>query len=138
MDILAGVVCGLAFATIVLGAAIWLLKRNKETYERLSGIPPRGLTPGIATLFAVLAIPPFFGVLGAIAGLLYWVASRSLPDAGLGSPNFAFTLAILCIGAVVAVGWLALRRRVDWLALTLDLAFIGLLGWVLPLLANWR
>jgi len=138
MDILAGTVCGLAFASVMLGASVWLLMKNKDAYQRLNGVLPGRLTPGIAMLLTVLAIPPFFGVLGAIAGLLFWLASRSLPDGGLGSSNFVYTLAVLCIGAIVAGAIVALRRRVDWFALTLDIAFIGVFGWLLPLLANWR
>jgi hypothetical protein len=138
MDILAGVVCGLAVGTICLGVGIYILMSNSDMYDRLSKFLPQGISPAVVMLGLVIGVPPVGVLLGAIAGLAYRLVDDSFPNAGLGSPNFVFTVAILCLAALATLILLLIRKRLIWLGLLINIAFAGILGWLLPLLANWR
>jgi LPXTG-motif cell wall-anchored protein len=83
-------------------------------------------------------VPPSWALFGVIAGLLYRLADESSPNAGLGSSNFTFTLAILCFSALVTLILLFIRKRLVWLGLITTIAFAGIFGWLLPMLASWR
>ena len=138
MDILAGVVCGLAMGTIFLGVAIYVLMSNRDIYDRLSRSLPQGITPTVVMLGLVISVPPGWVFLGAIAGLAYRLVDESLPDAGLGSSNFVFTVAVLCLSALSILIVFLTRKRLVRLGLFINISFAGLFGWLLPLLANWR
>ena len=138
MDILAGVVCGLAMGTICLGVGIYILMSNRDMYDRLSKFLPQGVSPAVVMLGLVIGVPPVWVLLGAIAGLAYRLVDDSFPNAGLGSPNFVFTVAILCLAALATLILLLIRKRLVWLGLLVNIAFAGIFGWLLPLLANWR
>lgn len=138
VDILAGVICGLLMATVFLGAGIYILVSHRDIYERLGKFLPQGVSPALVMLFLVIAVPPLWGLLGGIAGLLYRLADESSPNAGLGSPNYTFTLAVLCFSALVTLILLFIRKRLGWLALIATIAFAGIFGWGLPVLATWR
>jgi uncharacterized membrane protein (DUF106 family) len=138
MDILAGVVCGLAMGTICLGVGIYILMSNRDMYDRLSKFLPQGFSPTVVMLGLVIGVPPVGVLLGAIAGLAYRLVDDSFPNAGLGSPNFVFTVAILCLAALATLILLLIRKRLVWLGLLINIAFAGIFGWLLPLLANWR
>ncbi|MCJ7520903.1 MAG: hypothetical protein MUP21_01570 [Dehalococcoidia bacterium] len=138
MDILAGVVCGLAVGTICLGVGIYILMSNRDMYDRLSKFLPQGFSPTVVMLGLVIGVPPVGVLLGAIAGLASRLVDDSFPNAGLGSPNFVFTVAILCLAALATLILLLIRKRLVWLGLLINIAFAGIFGWLLPLLANWR
>jgi len=138
VDILAGVICGLLMATVFLGAGIFMLVSNRDIYDRLGRFLPQGLSPAPVMLFLVIVVPPSWVLFGVIASLLYRLADESSPNAGLGSSNFAFTLAILCFSAFVTLILLFIRKRLGWLGLITTIAFGGIFGWVLPMLATWR
>lgn len=138
MDILAGVVCGLAMGTICLGVGIYILMSNRDMYDRLSKFLPQGFSPTVVMLGLVIGVPPVWVLLGAIAGLAYRLVDDSFPNAGLGSSNFVFTVAILCLAALATLILLLIRKRLVWLGLLINIAFAGIFGWLLPLLANWR
>ncbi len=137
-DILAGVICGLLMATVFLGVGIYILASNRDIYDRLGKSLPQGLSPGAIMLFFVIVVPPSWALFGVIAGLLYRLADESSPNAGLGSSNFTFTLAILCFSALVTLILLFIRKRLVWLGLITTIAFAGIFGWRLPMLASWR
>jgi len=137
-DILAGVVCGFLMGTVFLGVGIYILVSNRDIYDRLGKSLPQGLSPGAIMLFFVIAVPPSWALFGVIAGWLYRLADVSSPNAGLGSSNFTFTLAILCFSALVTLILLFIRKRLVWLGLITTIAFAGIFGWLLPMLASWR
>ena len=142
MDILAGLVCGLAMGTVSLGAGIFILFSSRDLYERLGRRLPQGISPTLVMIAALFAVPPMWGMFGAIVGALYNIATESAPGSGLGSFNSVFTLAILILTAVAMLPALALLliKRIKWgsLLLLMNLAFAGIFGWLLPLLGNWR
>jgi hypothetical protein len=138
MDILAGVVCGLVMGTIFLGVGIYVLMSNRDIYDRLSRSLPQGITPTVVMLGLVISVPPGWVFLGAIAGLAYRLVDESLPDGGLGSSNFVFTVAVLCLSALSILIVFLTSKRLVRLGMFINISFAGLFGWLLPLLANWR
>jgi len=138
MDILAGVVCGLAMGTICLGVGIYILMSNRDMYDRLSKFLPQGISPTVVMLGLVIGVPPVWVFSGAIAGLAYRLVDDSFPNAGLGSSNFVFTVAVICLAALATLILLLIRKRLVCLGLLINIAFAGIFGWLLPLLANWR
>jgi LPXTG-motif cell wall-anchored protein len=138
MDILAGVLCGLLMATVFLGVGIYIVVSNRDIYDRLVKFLPQGVSPALVMLFLVIAVPPSWALFGGIAGSLYRWADESSPNAGLGSSNYTFTLAILCFSALVTLILLFIRKRLVWLGLITNIAFAGIFGWLLPMLASWR
>lgn len=115
---------------------------GRDIYERLGKRLPQGMSPTVIMLAALFAVPPLWGIFGGIAGLLYNIAIESAPGSGLGSSNSAFTLAVLILAAISmlpALAFLLLKRK-KWglLLIVTNLAFAGIFGWLLPLLANWR
>lgn len=124
--------------TVVLGAGIFILISTPNIYVRLGKFLPQRLPPALAILFLVIAIPPLWGLFGVISGLLYRLADDSFPHAGLGSSNYAFTLATLCVAFLLTTLLLITRKKLALLGLIMNAAFVGIFGWLLPLLASWR
>ncbi|MGB3129132.1 MAG: LPXTG cell wall anchor domain-containing protein, partial [Dehalococcoidia bacterium] len=116
----------------------YILMSNRDMYDRLSKFLPQGFSPTVVMLGLVIGVPPVWVLLGAIAGLASRLVDDSFPNAGLGSPNFVFTVAILCLAALATLILLLIRKRLIWLGLLINIAFAGIFGWLLPLLANWR
>jgi len=140
-DILAGLVCGLFMGTISLGAVIFIFFSNRDIYGRLAKRLPAGIPPTLVMLSLVVGLPPTWAIFGAIVGALYNLAADASPSAGLGSPNSIFTLAIICLTVLLMLPPLFLiikRKKLGWVFVIVNLVFIGIFGWVLPLFANWR
>jgi len=133
MDILAGLVCGLFMGTVSLGALIYIFFTNRDIYDRLAKRLPPGIPPTLVMLSFVVGLPPAWAIFGAIAGALYNMAADASPGAGLGSSNSIFTLAML-----PALFLIIKRKKLGWLLFVINLAFAGIFGWLLPLLAHWR
>lgn len=138
MDILAGIICGLVMGTIFLGAGIYFVMVNRDIYDRLNRLLPEGISPTMIMLGFVVGTPPLLAFLGAIAGLIYHQFENAYPDSGLGSPNYIFTVAVLGLTALAVLIFIAIRRRTARLGLVVSIAFAGIFGWLLPLIANWR
>lgn len=140
-DILAGIICGLFLSTVSLGALILLFFSNRDLYDRLSKRLPQGISPTLAMLSVMIALPLAWGIFGAIAGALYNVAIDSASGSGLGSSNQIFTLAIICIAVLLMLPALFfVLRRKNWafMLLAIGIAFAGVFGWLLPMLGHWR
>ncbi len=138
MDTLAGIICGLVMGTVFLGAGIYFVMANRDIYDRLSRLLPEGISPTVVMLGFVVGSPPLWAFMGAIAGLIYHQFEDAYPDSGLGSSNFVFTVAVLVIAALAILIITAIRRRAPRLGLVVSIAFAGIFGWLLPLIANWR
>ena len=140
-DVLAGLVCGLIMGSVSLGALIYIFFTNRDLYDRLARRLPQGIPPTLVMLSFVVGLPPAWFIIGAIAGALYNVAADDSSGAGLGSSSFIFTLAIICLTVLLmlpAVFLIIRRKQPGWLFFTINLIFVGLFGWLLPLLAHWR
>jgi len=138
MDMLAGVICGLVMGTVLLGVGVYFVFKNRDIYDHLSGLLPKGISPTMVMLGFVIGLPPVWALLGIIAGLIYNVIGGSDPEAGLGSSNYIFTVIMLCLSGFTMLLVLLIRRRILWQGLIISVSFAGIFGWLLPLLANWR
>ena len=141
MDVVAGIICGLLMGSVSLGALIYIFLTNRDLYDRLAKRLPAGIPPTLVMLSLVVGVPPAWAIFGAIAGALYHMAADASPGAGLGSSNSIFTVAILCLTALLMLPALFLiikRKKLGWLFFTINLMFAGIFGWLLPLLAHWR
>ena len=141
MDIIAGLICGLIMGSIYLGALIYIFLTNRDMYDRLAKRLPQGVPPTLIMLSLVVGLPPAWCIFGVIAGALYHFAVDASPGAGLGSSSSLFTLAIICLTVLLMLPALFLiirRNKLGWLFLITNLAFLGIFGWLLPLLGHWR
>jgi len=140
-DVLAGLICGLIMGSVFLGALIYIFLTNRDLYDHLARRLPQGIPPTLVMLSLVVGLPPAWAIFGAIAGALYNLAVDASPGAGLGSSSSIFTLAIICLTVLLmlpAVFLIIRRKQPGWLFFTINLIFVGLFGWLLPLLAHWR
>ena len=140
-DVLAGLICGLLMGSVYLAALIYILYTNRDIYDRLSKRLPQGITPVSVMLALVVGLPLTWGLVGAIAGALYNVAIDSAAGSGLGSSNQLFTLVIIGLTALLMLPALFLiikRNKWGWPFLATNIIFLGIFGWVLPFLGNWR
>jgi len=136
MDILAGIICGLAVGTVCLGVGVYYVMANRDIYDRLGKRLPEGISPTIVMLGFVAGVPPVLAVLGAICGMIFGLFEDAYPDSGLGSSNFVFTVAVLGLSALASLVLIAVRRRLARLGLVVIIAFAGVFGWLLPLIAS--
>lgn len=138
-DILAGIIAGLVFSTVLLGDCVFILMTNRAMYDHLSKVLKPPLTPITVMLGTVFSLPLIFAIVGAVGGILYNIISEAQPDGGLGSPNLIFTIIALCIAGVSGVVILLIRRKLIIVpGLLTSIAFAGIFGWILPLIADWR
>ena len=138
-DILAGVVAGLIFSTVLLGDGVFILLTNRDMHERLTKALKPPMTPLTVMLGTALGIPPVSVIIGAVSGIIYNIVSEAYPDGGLGSPNLIFTIIALGIAGIFALIVLLIRNKLITMpGLITCIAFAGIFGWILPLIADWR
>jgi len=138
-DILAGVVAGLIFSTVLLGDGVFILLTNRDMHDRLSKALKPPLTPLTVMLGTAFGIPPVSVIIGAVGGIVYNVISEAYPGGGLGSPNLVFTAIALGIAGILALIVLLVRNKLITIpGLITCVAFAGIFGWILPLIADWR
>ena len=133
--VVAGVLSGLCMASVfgALGPIMlfFLTKDPPRALRAIMGrVTPCGLTMGLV----VLAYPAWV-VVGVAIGLLYMGSAEHVPAGGVGSPNLLFssvvTVVALATGGLLAVVFKRVVAGVAALAVT----FVGVFGWLLPLLA---
>ncbi len=133
--VIAGAISGLvlAAASIAIGPIMLftLATDPPRPYRALLGrVSPMTLMMG----GVVLAYPVWI-LVGAVLGLIYRASETVSPGGGLGSPNLAYTVAVLVGAAAAAVPLAVLLRRVVYWLVGLTLVFVGAFGWLLPHLA---
>ena len=68
--------------------------------------------------------------------VLYSISVEQLPGGGIGSPNQAFTLAVLVVTVAMAAPFLVLLRRRAAGVVAIGLGFTGVFGWLPPFLCR--
>ncbi len=134
--VFSGFVLGYAYSLLFTGfASVMLIRARSQVPFLAKAIAPRISPVMLAVPISMLA---FLGwtMVGLLLGMLYAGATEYLEGAGLGSPNWPFTLGIVVAGVVflgtVLYAWGRLFRPVVALTLT----FVGLFGWALPYLSK--
>ena len=133
---LVGAVSGLMMASAFVSVGVLML------FFLVKDPPPalrpllRRTRPAVLTIGLVVLAYPVWSILGAVMGLLLRLTVAQAPGGGMGSPNLAFSLAVLVVGALAALLLVLLLRRVVAGVAALALTFVGLFGWLLPHLAK--
>ena len=130
-----GAVLGMLMASIFITVSmisLFLVLKNRR--ERMMPVmekyPPMTLAMGI-----VAVSYPTWAVVGGILALFYRVSLEQAPGAGIGSPNMAYTLAVLGIAVLLTAPLAILFRRMLIGVLAITITFIALFGWFLPYFA---
>lgn len=135
-EVFSGFVVGYAFSLLFTAvAAVMVVEARSRVPYLAKAIAPNISAVQLAVPISLLAFL-VWTLVGLLLGLLYRAARLNLVGAGLGSPNWPFTLAVLlAVGvflAVVLYAW----RRVPWRVLLTALAFAGMFAWGMPHLAE--
>lgn len=133
--VMAGWAAGYAMAILSTAAFTHLLVKAKDP-----GIVGRWLGEGSPTL--LVAVPASIGtvlawtMIGLALGSMYEVTDAGAQMNALGSPSAPFLIGVAAI-ALIPVPMLALFwRRHWWLWCGMSGAFLGLFGWLMPILAE--
>ncbi|MBI1884915.1 MAG: hypothetical protein HYS09_01130 [Chloroflexi bacterium] len=135
-EVFSGFITGYAVSLVFTGFAAVMVVGARTRVPYLA----KAIAPNIsAVMLAVpISIVAFLGwtVVGMVLGLVYRGALDHLPGAGLGSPNWPYTLGVLLFGlAVLAVVYYA-WQRLGWELLLLTSLFVGAFGWGMPYMAK--
>ena len=132
--LLAGMASGSLMALIFVTVSMLVLFRA----ARRGGMPPlvagflERASPTTVALGVVLLSYPVWGIVGLLVAVAYGLTARGLPGAGLGSPNQAFTLAVVVLTGLLALPVPFLLRGMARHAFAFLLGFLGVFGWFLP------
>jgi hypothetical protein len=140
-DILAGIVCGLLMGSVYLGVLIYIFFTSRDLYDRLAKRLPQGVPPVLIMLSLVIGVPPIWALIGIVAGVLYNAAANASSGSWLGNSNSVFTVAIIGLTALLMLPALFLimkRNKWGWPFFTVNLFFLGIFGWIMPLLVNFH
>ena len=130
-----GAVLGMLMASVFIAVSMislfLVLKNHREqTMPVMEKYSPMSLAMGI-----VAVSYPTWAVLGGMLALLYRISLEQAPGVGVGSPNMAFTLAIVVIALMMAAPLAIVFRKMLGGVLTVTLVFVGIFGWLLPYFA---
>jgi hypothetical protein len=135
-EVFSGFVMGYAMSLVFTALAAVMVVRARSRLPSLAkAIAPNLSVVMLAVPISILAFL-LWTMIGLILGLLYRGALDHLSGAGLGSPNWPFTLGVilftLAFLAVILYAW----RRLPWQVLVMAVMFLGLFGWAMPYLAE--
>ena len=127
-----GMLMASVFITVSMISLFLVLKnRREQMMPVMEKYPPMTLAMGI-----VAVSYPTWAVVGGALALLYRVSLEQAPGGGIGSPNLAYTLAIVGIAVLLAAPLAILFRRMLIGVLAITLIFVAIFGWFLPYFAT--
>ena len=94
------------------------------------------VNPTTLMLGLVVLAYPTWTTIGVILGLLYRLSIQEAPGGGLGSGNLFYSVLLGSITLIATVPLIVLLRRVAPGVLIIAAAFVGIYGWLLPLLVT--
>lgn len=135
-EVFSGAVLGYGLSLVLVWPLSLGLVRARKRVPALS----RAIAPNInAVMLAVplsLLLFTWGPLVGIILGMLYRGALDNLPGAGLGSPNWAFTLGVLLFGGGLLGAVFYVWQRLSWWLVATVAVWVGAFGWGLPYLAR--
>ncbi len=135
-EVLAGAVLGYVMSLVAVWPISLGLVRARARVPTLARAIAPNISPLMLTVPVSLLLFTWGPLVGIILGLLYRGASDHLPGAGLGSPNWSYTVGVLAFAGLVLAGAAYVWWRLPWW-LVLSLAvWAGAFGWGLPYLAR--
>lgn len=134
--IVAGAASGLLMASLfICGAELMLFFLVKSPPPAVARVFER-FPPAIMAIALVVVSFPVWMAIGTVLGVVFLVGEQQLPDGGLGSPNLAFTLAVIAATAALAAPLVVLMRPLRRGLLALSLTAMAVFGWFLPYFAS--
>lgn len=137
-EVFSGFVVGYAMSLLFTAFAAVTVMNARSRVPALA----RAIAPNLSAVMLAVPISLFafllWTMVGMALGLLYREALDHLPGAGLGSPNWPFTLgvALLTLAGLAVILYAFRLRRIPWPVLALAAAFLSLFGWAMPYLAR--
>ena len=130
-----GAVLGMLMASVFITVSmisLFLVMKNRreQMMPVMEKYPPMTIAMGI-----VAVSYPSWAVIGGTLALLYRVSLEQAPGSGIGSPNLAYTFAVLGMAVLLAAPLAILFRRMLAGVLTITFTFIAIFGWFLPYFA---
>ena len=127
-----GMLMASVFITVSMISLFLVLKnRREQMMPVMEKYPPMTLAMGIVALSY-----PTWAVIGGALALLYRISLEQAPGGGIGSPNLAYTLAIVGIAVLLAAPLAVLFRRMLIGVIAITLTFVAIFGWFLPYFAT--
>ena len=127
---------GFLMASIFVTAAVFMLfGAVRNTPPSLEPVFQR-ISPGSMAIGAVILGYPTWGAIGALLAVVYTISVEQLPGQGIGSPNQAFTLAVIAVALAMTAPFLLLLRRRSAGIVAISAGFTGIFGWLLPYLVQ--
>ena len=135
-EVFSGFILGYAMSLIFTGfAAVMIVDARSRLPALARAIAPNINAVMLAVPISLIAFLAWTAV-GMILGLLYRGALDHLPGAGLGSPNWPYTLGVLLFAlaclSIIGYAW----QRLRWQVAVMGATFAGLFGWALPYMAK--
>ncbi len=136
VDFIAGAVAGLVLMLVFVAVApVMVFSLARDTGSR-AGDFVRRVNPTTLMLGLVVISYPTFTLLGGMLGLLYRLSVKQAPGAGLGTGSFVYTFMLALGTLLISVPAALLLRRVVLGVALIAAAFLGIYGWLLPLLVE--
>ena len=131
-----GSVSGLIMAALFLFITplmlFFLSKSNPPWFIRLAS----RISLKTIMMCLVLASYPVWVLTGMILALLLFTSESIFPKDGLGSSNLLFTLTITIGASATMLPFSSMRHGIIFGPIAITLSFIGIFGWVMPLLSQ--
>ncbi len=123
-----GMLMASVFITVSMISLFFVMKHNREQMMPvMEKYPPMTLAMSIVALSYAT-----WSVAGGVLALFYLVCLGQVPGSGIGSPNLAFTLAVILIAVILATPLAIVFRRMLIGVLAVTLLFVAIFGWFLP------
>ena len=136
VDFIAGAAAGLVLMLVFVAVApVMVFSLARDTGSR-AGEFVRRVKPTTLMLGLVVISYPTFTLLGGMFGLLYRLSVQQAPGAGLGTGSFVYPFMLALGTLLVTVPAALLLRRVVWGVALIAAAFLGIYGWLVPLLVE--
>lgn len=135
-EVFSGAVLGYGLSLVMVWPVSLGLVRLRERVPAVAKAIAPNLGPVMLAVPVSLMLFVWGPLIGIILGMLYRGALDNLPGAGLGSPNWPFTVGILSAGALVLALVYYIWSRMWWWLVVVVALWVGAFGWGLPYLAE--
>ncbi len=135
-EVFSGAVLGYGLSLVMVWPVSLGLVRLREQVPALAKAISPNLGPVMLAMPISLMLFSWGPLIGIILGMLYRGALDNFPGAGLGSPNWAFTVGVLSAGALVLAVVYYVWLRMWWWLVAVVALWVGAFGWGLPYLAK--
>ena len=134
VEVFAGFIVGFALSLAVAPLGAILLVRSNDRTGFAQRIAPPGTNMIALSVVVHFAAMIVLTMIGLLLGLLLAALNDRRPANGLGSPNFAYTLIVIALTAVIVMPAMVVPSIRPW-CIVGALVFVVAFGWGAPWLA---